>query len=109
MLALIGIELAPIKFSVLSWLGNRLHRDLYAKLDTLDKKIDQSDIDTIRNRILEYDARVRKGEHFKQYQYKNVFKDIDKWNQYHTKYPDLNGMIDVAIENITEHYKEETF
>lgn len=108
-LALIGIEIAPIKFSILSWLGNRLHRDLFNKLDDLDKKIDQADIDNIRTRILDYDARIRKGEVIKQYQYKAIFKDIDKWVLYHEKYKDLNGMIDAAIENITQHFKEDPF
>ena len=103
------IEIVPVKVSPLNWIGNRLHKDLNAKIDTLETHIDKIEIDTIRNRILSYDALIRRGEHLKLYQYKAVFKDIDLWISYHSKYVDLNGMIDVAIENIKEAYKNEKF
>lgn len=103
------IEIVPVKFSPLNWLGSRLHRDLNEKMDNLETHIDDIEIDAIRNRILSYDALIRKGEHLKQYQYKSIFCDIDKWVQFHKKYPELNGMIDVAIENIKEAYKREKF
>lgn len=103
------VEIVPVKFSPLNWIGNRLHRDLNSKIDTLETHVDQIEIDTIRNRILSYDALIRKGEHLKHYQYKACFVDIDKWVAFHKKYPELNGMIDVAIENIKEAYKKEKF
>ena len=103
------VEIAPVKISPLAWLGNRLHRDLNSKISNLETHVDKIEIDTIRNRILSYDALIRKGEHLKRYQYESVFKDIDKWSMYHKVYTDLNGMIDVAIENIKEAYKNEKF
>ena len=103
------IEIVPIKFSPLAWLGNRLHRDLNAKMNDLETHVDKIEIDTIRNRILECDSAIRKGEHLKQYQYKAIFLDIGLWKSYHDKYKELNGMIDVAIENIKESYKNEKF
>lgn len=103
------IEIVPVKISPLNWIGNRLHRDLNTKIDTLETHVDQIEIDTIRNRILSYDALIRRGEHLKEYQYKSCFCDIDKWRDFHLKYPQLNGMIDVAIENIKEAYKKEKF
>lgn len=103
------VEIVPVKISPLNWIGNRLHRDLNTKIDALETHVDKIEIDTIRNRILSYDALIRKGEHLKLYQYKAIFKDIDLWISYHSKYVDLNGMIDVAIQNIKEAYKKEKF
>ena len=103
------VEIIPVKWSPLAWLGNRLHRDLNKKIDELEYHVDDIEIDAIRNRILSYDALIRKGERLKQYQYKSIFCDIDKWLKYHNKYKELNGMIDVAIENIREAYKKEKF
>lgn len=103
------IEITPIKINPISWLGNKLNKDVIDKLHYLEEKVDMNDIDTIRNRILANETLIRKGEHLKMYQYKSIFKDIDKWRRYHIKYPELNGIIDVAIENITEAYKNEKF
>lgn len=103
------VEITPIKINPISWLGKKLNKDIMDKLHYLEAKVDMNDVDTIRNRILANETLIRKGEHLKLYQYKSIFKDIDKWREYHIKYPELNGIIDVAIENIIEAYKKETF
>lgn len=117
-LVLLGmiVEITPVKISPLAYIGKKLNKTLNDKIDTMNTKVDNLEahvdmieIDTIRNRILSYDALIRKGEHMKRYQYESIFKDIDKWVLFHKLYPELNGMIDVAIENIREAYKNEKF
>lgn len=110
------VEIVPVKWSPLGYIGKKINKNLSDKIDsvsskvsTLETHVDKIEIDAIRNRILSYDALIRKGEHLKQYQYKSIFSDIDLWKNYHNKYDDLNGMIDTAIENIKEAYKKETF
>lgn len=103
------VEITPIKFNPISWLGKKLNKDIMVKLHYLEAKVDMNDVDTIRNRILANETLIRKGEHLKLYQYQSIFKDIDKWRAYHEDYPELNGMIDVAIDNIIEAYKKEKF
>ena len=110
------VEIVPVKWSPLGYIGKKINKTLSDKIDsvsskvsTLETHVDKIEIDAIRNRILSYDALIRKGEHLKQYQYKSIFSDIDLWKNYHNKYDDLNGMIDVAIENIKEAYKKEKF
>lgn len=103
------IEITPVKINPISWLGKKLNKSTLDKLDSLERTVDMNDIDTVRQRILSYELLLRKGEHFTQYQYNCLFKDIDKWNKYHEKYPELNGIIKVAIENVYEHYKNEKF
>lgn len=85
------------------------HQETLDKFDELTKIVDWNDIDTLRNRIVAFDNLCRLDKNFKsikEYQYKTYFKDEDKWILYHQKYPELNGEINLAIENIREHYKK---
>lgn len=120
-LGLLGvvIEITPIKFSPLKWIGNRLNGGIKKELDTVKKNLEQlqydvdhNDIGTIRNRISNFDCLCRldiKYNQIEQHQYVAVFKDINKWEKYHEKYEDLNGELKIAIENINEHYKKAIF
>ena len=84
------------------------HQETLDKIAELTKTVDWNDIDTVRNRIVAFDNLCRLDKKFtsiKEYQYKTYFKDEDKWKSYHEKYENLNGEIDLAIENIREHYK----
>lgn len=110
------IEITPIKINPISWLGKILNKEITDKVDTLKKDIndlttivDKNDIDALRSRILADDMLVRNGGKITLYQYQSMFKDINKWKMYHEKYPELNGMINMAIENIEEAYKKEKF
>ena len=85
------------------------HKDLRNKIAEVRKKVDMNDIDTIRTRILDSEALLRKGEQFTKTQWESLYKDITKWNEYHKNYKDLNGFLKVAIENIDEMYKNATF
>lgn len=85
------------------------HQETLDKLAELSETVDWNDIDTVRNRIVAFDNLCRLDKKFtsiKEYQYKTYFKDEDKWKMYHEKYPELNGEINMAIENIREHYKK---
>lgn len=110
-IAILGIfvEIAPIKINPISWIGRLLNKSVNDKLEKLEHKVDDNDIDTVRNRILANEALIRKGEHLKRYQYISLFKDIDKWNAYHLIRPELNGLLKIAIQNIEEAYKNEKF
>jgi len=82
------------------------------RFNELTKQVDFNDIDTVRARISAFDQLCRLDKNYKtiqQHQYNTVFKDIDKWAMYHRKYPELNGEINAAIENINEHYKKAIF
>lgn len=99
------VEIAPIKINPISKLGKLLNKEMMRKLEDLEKTVDNNDIDTVRSRILANEVLLRKGETFTRYQWASLYKDIDKWSEYHKKYPELNGIIKVAIENINEYYK----
>lgn len=120
-LAILGVtvEIMPVKFSPLKWIGKRFHSSINDRIDKLESNInslyetvDMNDIATVRNRICAFDNLCRmdiNNDSIKRHQYATVFKDIDRWNRYHIKYPKLNGEIKTAIENIEEHFKKAKF
>lgn len=88
------------------------HKETLTKIADLEKIVDNNDIDVVRNRIVAFENLCRldaNNDSIKKYQYDTAYKDIDKWKEYHVKYPTLNGEIDIAIDNINEHYKNAKF
>ena len=88
------------------------HEETLEKIADLEKIVDQNDIDALRNRIVAFDNLCRldiNNNGIKKYQYDTAYKDVDKWAEYHKKYPSLNGEINMAIENINEHYRNAKF
>ena len=86
------------------------HNETLSKIKDLEKIVDTNDIDTVRSRIVAFDNIVRlETSQIKRYQYDTIFKDITKWEIYHKKYPELNGEINAAIENIQEAFKKAKF
>ena len=102
------VEIIPVKISPLAMLGKRLNKSTNDRLDKLEKKVEDNDIDTLRNRILASEALLRKGEVFTEKQWENLYKDITKWNMYHETHKELNGFLQVVIENINVYYKSQT-
>lgn len=86
------------------------HKETLSKISYLEEIVDTNDIDTVRSRIVAFDNLVRlETNQIKRYQYDTIYKDITKWKFYHKKYPELNGEIDAAIENIQESFKKAKF
>lgn len=113
-LAILGItvEVIPIKFSPIKWVGNKLNGDIKKSVEELKEVVDNNDIDTIRYRISSFDNLCRLDKthtQIQKHQYVTIFKYIDKWNNYHEKYTHLNGELKLAIKNIEECYKKAKF
>lgn len=65
-LALIGVEIAPIKLSPIKWLGTCLSRwlgisQLDAKINKLEQEVDANEIDRIKYEILQFSGSLRNG------------------------------------------------
>ena len=65
-LALIGVEVAPIKFSPIKTLGSALSRwlgisQLDSKINDLKKEVDANEIDRIKYEILQFSGSLRNG------------------------------------------------
>lgn len=92
--------------------NNRNYEELKKQVEELTIANDNNDIDTIRRSISAFDNMCRmdiNNDSIQKHFYITAFKDIDKWAEYHKKYPNLNGEMNVAIEYIKEHYKKAKF
>ena len=115
----ITIEVIPIKFSPLKWLGNKINGDIKKELTDMRKEIaeikkegDMRDIRTLRGRIANFGLLVRKDQDLDtldKSQYIAYFKDRDKWVEYHKTYTNLNGELQATIEYVDDAYKRATF
>lgn len=115
----ITIEMIPIKFSPLKWLGDKFNGNIKKQLDDIRKEMaeikregDMRDIRTLRSRIANFGLLVRKDENLDtldKAQYIAYFKDRDKWIEYHDIYKDLNGELKLTIEYVDDCFKKATF
>lgn len=120
-LAVLGItiEIIPVKFSPLKWLGDKFNGEIKKELASLRKEMaeikkegDMRDIRNIRSRIANFGLLVRKDENLDtldKAQYVAYFKDRDKWVEYHDIYKDLNGELKLTIEYVDDCFKRATF
>lgn len=88
------------------------HKETIKLIEEVKVENDMNNVDSIRNRLVAFEQLCRldvNNDTIKKWQYDNAFKDEDKWHEYHEKYPHINGIIDMAIENIHEHYRHAKF
>lgn len=91
-LALIGIELSPIKFNPFSLLGNICGKllginALEKKIDNIQKEVDINERDRIRYEILQFSGSLRNGLQRTQNDYDHIEELYEKyqkkgWNSY---------------------------
>ena len=73
-LALLGLEIAPIKFNPISWIGNLLGKVLGItkindRLDTLEQNMNANELDRIKYEILQFSGSLRNGLNRTDYQH----------------------------------------
>jgi hypothetical protein len=61
-------------------------------------------IENIRQNILDFENALNCKTPMTIHHYIVVFENIDKWNEYHKKYKDLNGILDATIKAIQKNY-----
>lgn len=119
LLGTIFVFFANKKISRLKDLENKINEKmknndilLQKQINDIIKAVDNVNIGNIRARIVTFDNICRldvNHNSIQRHQYNAIFKDIDEWVNFHEIYPELNGEINVAIDNIKEHFKEAIF
>lgn len=95
--------------AIIKWLRGDSDRKIYEiakKIDELDEKVDRNDIQTLKHRVLGIDLMIREGnaDKISDSQFKTAIEDLNKYSQYHKKYPELNGELKNAEQNIWKAY-----
>lgn len=95
-LALIGIEISPIKFNPFTLLGKLCSKllgidELDKKIEKIDKKVDTNEIDRIKYEISQFSGSLRNGLKREEFDYQHI-EDL------YEKYRSLGGNSFVVSE-----------
>lgn len=95
-LAMIGIEISPIKINPFTWLGKICGKllgidDLKKQIQKVDKKVDINEIDRIKYEISQFSGSLRNGLKREEFDYQHI-------EELFGKYQKLGGNSFVASE-----------
>lgn len=118
------IEITPVKINpisaALSWIGKRTTRELLARVDELEKKMDtmtkaQNELDEMfakkdainsRVRILRFSDELRRDIRHSKESFEQALADIDNYERYCDKHPGFkNNKTVVARQRIINTYE----
>lgn len=98
------IKINPIS-SLLRWIGKKMFEPFDVRLDAVEKKIDQNEIDRIRWEILAFANSCRNGKRHTKDEFTHIIQQNDKYHNILNAYNMKNGQIDADYEYIEGLYK----
>lgn len=98
------IKINPIS-SLLRWIGKKMFEPFDVRLDAVEKKIDQNEIDRIRWEILAFANSCRNGKRHTKDEFSHIIQQNDKYHNILNAYNMKNGQIDADYEYIEGLYK----
>lgn len=119
-LAIVGIEVSPIKINPISFIGKILgkinsyiHKDIYDcqkqilnRLDIMEKDSDFKDVMEIKNKLCNYKVMLQTSG-LDEFQYTRCFELIERYKFYQNKYPgEVNGHMNAVIKFIETQYND---
>ena len=122
-LAIIGVEISPIKVNPIKWIfklitslfraiNNAIHKDINDKLDYIMEELkkmkhdeDMKDVMEIKNKLINYKVLLQETG-LDEGQYDRCFELIEKYEFYHNKYQgEVNGHMESTIKYIKNQYE----
>ena len=98
------IKVNPITF-ILRWAGKRMFEPFELRLDALEKKIDENEMDRIRWEVLDFANSCRNHEQHTKEEFDHIVDLNDKYHKLLDKYKMDNGVFDVEYAYILKLYK----
>lgn len=114
-LGLLGvvIEITPIKFSPLRWIGNRLNKGLSEKIEETDKKVDElykrldrDKVESIRSELLDFSNSCMNHRRHTEKEFDNIFKKEIEYSELCKKYKIENGFTEENMSYVHEIYRK---
>lgn len=99
------IKLNPISF-LLRWTGDRMFAPVNRRLDEVEKKIDENEIDRIRWEILDFANSCRNGKRHTKDEFVHIIAQNDKYHKILSVYGMTNGQIDADYSYIEGLYRK---
>lgn len=98
------IKVNPISF-ILRWAGKRMFEPFDARLDAVEKKIDENEMDRIRWEVLDFANSCRNNKQHTKEEFDHIVDLNDKYHKLLEKYDAENGVFDVEYAYILKLYK----
>lgn len=99
------IEITPIKLNPIQWLGNRINKTMFDKVNNIEKKVDQHIAEGYRNSILNFqDKLLNNNTNFTLEEWQKVIDTCTAYEEYCKENDIPNDVIKLAIQYINQEY-----
>lgn len=111
------VQIAPIKINpwsaLLRWIGNQLNKEVIAKIDDVDKRLNEhirdsmeEDIRVRRASILDFGSSVIRGVNYHKEKFNAMINECDSYEKYCEDNHIINGVATASIAEIRRIYQE---
>lgn len=103
--ALFTVEIIPIKFSPLRWIGKRINSDIKDELNELTETIDKNEMDRIRYEVLAFANSCKNKRIHTNDEFQHIVDLNDKYEKLIEKHGVENGVFKTEYAYILDVYK----
>ena len=98
------VEIAPIKISPLSWIGDRVNRNTNSRIDDISSKLNDHIVSENRTEILNFANECLTHKNHTKEQFDYIMSTCDAYETYVEENHIKNGIINEAIKDIRTIY-----
>lgn len=98
------IEITPIKINPIQWLGNHWNMGIKSDVDKINSKLDEHIAQSYRNKILDFQKEILRGERHSQEEFDEVIEACEAYEKYIKDNELSNGKCEHAIKYINHTY-----
>lgn len=99
------VEITPIKFSPLAWIGKRVNADAITRLSKVEKKLDEHIAQSYRNKILEAQNKLLSGHIFTMEEFDEIIDAATNYERYCADNNVANEKCKLAISYLHHCYR----
>lgn len=100
------IEVTPIKFSPLQWIGKRLNAEALIRITKMEKKLDEHIAESYRNNILRVQDKLLRSELLTREEWEKALKNCEDYERYIRENNLSNDLVNEAMKYIHRKYQE---
>lgn len=100
------IEITPIKFSPLQWIGKRVNAESLIRLSKMEKKLDEHIAESYRNNILSVQDKLIRGQLLTREEWEKALKNCEDYERYIRENNLSNDLVNEAMKFIHRKYQD---
>lgn len=100
------VEITPVKFSPLQWIGKRLNAEALIRINKIEKKLDEHIAESYRNNILRIQDKLLCGEMLTREEWEKALKNCEDYERYIKDNKLSNDLVNEAMKYIHRKYQD---